>query len=81
MKLQNIVMTCALILAAAGAFASKGIANRLPTIYGKIGGQCTALCTTTVSNVCLKGDDDGLYYTVGPCQTQYTGARYQIPGT
>lgn len=68
-----------LFLSAIGALTVKAHVNRLPTVYGKVGGQCLALCTTSAGALCNFASDDGLYYTGGTCATRYTGINFSIP--
>jgi hypothetical protein len=80
MKVQTIVMTAALVLAAAGAFAFKSSGKRVVTVYGKIDFQCVALCSTTPGFLCVKGSDDGSYYGQPNCVVDYNSIRYVLPG-
>lgn len=68
-----------LLLSTIGALTVKAHVNRLPTVYGRVGGQCLALCTTSAGFVCTFASDDGLYYTGGNCATRFTGMNYAIP--
>ncbi|WP_133177526.1 hypothetical protein [Chitinophaga parva] len=79
MKRQQFLMAGMLFLSAIGALTVKAHVNRLPTVYGKLGGQCQALCTTSIGPVCGMTSDDGLYYAGGTCATRFTGICYSIP--
>ncbi|MVT07672.1 hypothetical protein [Chitinophaga tropicalis] len=81
MKVQKIAMTGLLVMTGIAAFSMKGYRPIGDYIYGKVQGQCQALCGTTVSNICTVGSDDGKYYALINCTTQYLSIRYAKPGS
>lgn len=76
---QKVLMGVAMGIALLGALGSKANVKRLPTVYGKLGGQCLPLCSSTFNSVCVATSDDAVYYVGGTCATRYTGANYAIP--
>lgn len=76
---QKLLMRFAMGVALLGALGSKANVKRQTTIYGKLGGQCLPLCSSTTNSVCVMASDDGVYYSTGACATRYTGVNYAIP--
>lgn len=76
---QKVLMMLVILATLFSSFGMRGRASLGPTIYGKLGGQCQALCSTTVGNVCTVPSDDGKFYANSNCATLYAGMRYEIP--
>lgn len=76
---QKVLMGIAMSIALLGALGSKANVKRQTTIYGKLGGQCVPMCSSTVNSMCVAFSDDALYYSTGTCGTRYTGVNYALP--